>query len=355
MKTRTKHKPLIMAGAIALAAVLALASTFAWFTANESVKNKLATKDGLAKIKIYEVFVEPEDWKPGQTITKQVSVINPGSAPALVRISFTELLKVNLPPVNEDTIFDQAKEDAGKRPLLADSSLYPEPDWFEVTTTANALKGGIKLADDYSPVKVYAKYDASGSAGSYSFAAWAPISGTSYEDRFQDVAFDREWDSTNKELKLTNIKYLTYQAPVSATADWTINKPAAADINKSIAETTVNTSAAPQFAGTNGHYPNYIQLNYDNVTAVPTDGKWFYNEADGYFYYVGLVESGTVTPYMLKSLLLSEDADSDYYSNLVFELTVKLNAIQNTKDAVASLWTGVSGPLKTAIDLLCES
>ncbi|MCL2014333.1 MAG: SipW-dependent-type signal peptide-containing protein [Oscillospiraceae bacterium] len=355
MTNKIKRKPLILTGAIALTVLLVLASTFAWFTANDSVKNKLATKEGLAKIKIQEVFVEPDDWKPGQTITKEVSVINPGSAPALIRVSFMELLKVNLPPIGESTIFDQTKEDYGRRPSVIDNSLYSGADWFEVTTTANVSKGGIKLANDYFPVKVFAKYSDSGSNGSYSFAAWAPISGTSYDGLLQEVTYDRGWDSAEKMLTLTNIKYITYQGIVSAGADWSVDKPLTADINKSVAETIINTSLLPQYADTNGNYPNYIQLNYDNLTSVPTNGKWFYNADDGYFYYIGLAESGTVTPNILASLLLNGEADGDYYSNLVFELTVNLNAIQNTTDAVASLWTGATGDLKTALDALCES
>ena len=355
MTIKNKRKPAILFGAIALAAVLILSGTFAWFTANGSVKNRLTTKDGMANVKIQEVFVEPDDWKPGQTITKEVSIINTGSAPALVRISFEELLKVNLPPAGETTIFDQTKEDSGKRPLLIDSELYPDTDWFEVTTTANASKGGIKLAADYSPVKVYAKYDASGSISSYSFAAWAPIAGTEYDGMFQDVIYDREWNNADKILTLTNIQYMTYQGEISVSADWAADKPAAADIGKSIAETIINTSTEPEYAETKGNYPNNTHLNYDNITSTPTAGKWFYNTADGYFYYIGLVTSGTVTPNMLKSLLLDENADSEYYSNLVFELTVKFNAIQNTKEAVESVWTGLSGDLKIAVEALCES
>ncbi len=95
MKTIRKRKTFVLVGALALAAVMVLASTFAWFAANDTVKNRLATKDGLADVKIQETFVEPDDWKPNQTITKTVAVADTGSAPALVRLSFKELLKIN--------------------------------------------------------------------------------------------------------------------------------------------------------------------------------------------------------------------------------------------------------------------
>ena len=347
MKAKRNRKSVILIGAVALTVVMVFSATFAWFTANSSVKNRLATQDGLANVRIQEVFVEPDDWKPGQTITKEVSSINTGDAPALVRVSFDELLKVNRPAGPESTVFDAAKETAGKRPVLVDSALFSGTGWFKVTETANAAMGGIKLAASYAPVEVYARYNTSGSTGSYEFMIVAPITGTTYAGKYQRVDYNRVWDSSSKTLTLSDITYMTYQGTLTQTADWTVDKPA--NIGLSVAEGKMN--AVPEVAG---KYPGNIKLNYDNITTTPEAGKWFYNAADGYFYYVGLVEGGTVTPHMLKSLLLDSAADSQFYSNLVFELTVKMNAIQNTKDAVAAEWTTATGALKTAIDALCE-
>jgi hypothetical protein len=350
-----KHKPQILAGAIALSVIMTLAATFAWFTSESSVKNRLATKSGPANVNIQEVFVEPDDWKPGQITTKEVSVVNTGESPALVRISFDELLTINLPAVGEASVFDATAQAAGKTPALMDNTSYTSSEWFEVTAQANTSKGGIKLAADYSPVKVYAKHSASGSLDSYSFAAWAPLTEANYSGKLQSVAYDQSFDKTNKTLTLKNVKYMTYQGAISATADWSVDKPAAADIAKSAAETKFNTSSDAKFSKTNGKYPNNIKLNHENIKDTPTPGFWFYNADDGYFYYIGRVESGKSTPNVMKSLTLGENAGIDYYSNLAFELTVKLNALQNTKDAVTAEWPSVTGVLKTALDAYCES
>lgn len=367
MKSNIKRKPLTLALALVLAIVTIVGATFAWFTANESVDNRLATKDALANVHLQETFVEPDDWKPGQTITKEVAVADVGSAPALVRISFEELLKVNY---RSDTtsLFNKAAEDADKTPVLFDDTAYPHAlptdDWFEVTTTANATKGGIKLAASYAPVKVYAKYVAAsaapgGSIGSYSFAVWAPITDStcSFEDELQAVTYTREWDGDTKTLTLSNIKYLCYQS-IEQAADWTAaTPPTAGNIGKSVAETAINAMTAVA-----GKYPNNIQLNYDNVITTlagdSTDNnKWYYNASDGYFYFIGLVQPGTITPNMLKSLLLNTAADSDYYGNMVFDLIVNMDALQHTKDAVAADWTTVAAntALKTALEGFCES
>jgi len=359
MKTSNKRKPIILVGAIVLALVMGLASSFAWFSASDSVKNKLATKDALANVSIQETFVEPDDWKPGQTITKEVAVVDTGSAPALARVTFEEFLKVNLPPAGENAAFSTTMETAGKRPVLFDNTPYTGSGWFQVTETPNAAKGGISLADGYAPVEVWALYEApssgGGSIGSYSFAMWAPIDGTAYDGLLQSISYTRAWNNADKVLTLADIEYLTYQGEAEAAADWTEDKPLATDIGKSVAETKLNATAP-----TAGNYPNNLQLNYDNVitalSANPADdeGKWYYNAADGYFYYIGLVAPGTATPSMLQSLLLKDTAGSDYYSNLDFELTVVMNAIQHTQAAVTSWATG-NAALNAALNSFCES
>jgi predicted ribosomally synthesized peptide with SipW-like signal peptide len=364
MNSKNKRKPLIMIGAVVLALITVISATYAWFTANDEVTNKLKTQDALALVKIKETFVEPDDWKPGQTVTKEVGVVDTGSAPALARIYFKELLTVNQPADGESAAFNAAMESAKKKPVLFDNTPYTGADWFEVTTAPNAAKGNIKLAADYSPVKVYAKYvtaDESGSSlGSYSFAMWAPISGTAFDGELQAVNYDREFtygrpphdDSTEKTLTLSNIEYMTYQGELSASADWTVDKPAALDMDKSVAESKINALAEVA-----GKYPNNIQLNYANVTDTPTAGKWYYNADDGYFYYIGRVEPGTATDPMLDSLLLKSDAGSDYYSNMTFDLMVEMDALQHTKDAIAAQWPTVANnsALKTALEAFCES
>jgi hypothetical protein len=349
METARNRKPLILVGAIALTVVMILSATFAWFVTNASVRNRLSTKDGLANIGIHEVFVEPDDWKPGQTITKQVSVINTGTAPALARISFEELLTVNRPPAGETTLFNAALETAGKRPVTVPQSMFTGADWFIVTTVPNTARGGIALAASYAPAVVYARHNTTGATDSYSFIVVAPIVGTTYAGQFQEVTFTRAWNDTTKVLTLTNLMYNTYQGELSATADWRVDRPAVGLIGTSRAEAKINA-----MAGVIGMYPGNIKLNYSNITTVPTLGSWYYNAADGYFYYVGLVAGGTITPHMLSSLLLDSAASGNYYSNMTFDLTVHLNAIQNSLEAVAGEWPTATGALKTALDALCE-
>jgi len=359
MQKTIKRKPLIFATAIVLSLVTIIGATFAWFTASDSVKNRLATKDALANVHIQETFVPPDDWKPNQTITKEVAVIDSGSAPALVRVTFAEELTINLPAVGEIDAFTAAKETAKQKPLLFDATAYPHApgdDWVKLTDSPNAAIGGISLAATY-PIEVYAKYvpkstptPPGGSVDSYAFIAWSPISisGSDFDGKLQAVDFVQTWNNVTKVLTLSDIKYMTYQGEKTTTADWKTDKPAAC--NRSVAEAKMEAlGAAPA-----GSYPGHIELNYDKVNAAITTDEWYYNPADGYFYYIGLVEPGVPTATMLKSLLLNENADA-YYSNMTYDLIVNMEAIQHTKDAVDAEWAIADTALKTAIHALCES
>ena len=76
---------------------------------------------------------------------------------------------------------------------------------------------------------------------------------------------------------------------------------------------------------------------FDNSASVAgvANNKWWYNEADGYFYYLGAVAPGTTTENLLEKVTLSEDAGKEY-GLLEYDLIVLLEAIQNTTDAVKS-------------------
>jgi len=362
-----KRKPLILAGAVALALVTVLSATFAWFTANDSVTNKLATKDGLAAVTIQETFVPPDDWKPGQTVTKDVSVANTGTAPALARVSFNELMSVNALTANSATPYDPA--DTATAPQLADVTQYTVTNGWYLYGDANTTSadiGGVTVNGAPSNVQVYVKYVPAGTNGSstdsWSFAAVAPITSGTFNGSYQVVAYDKSWENTTANPKtetLSNFTYGTYETTSQDPAtgvNWTVAKPLVAAINYSQAEAQINTQDAPFLDNYNKNVGlNYNTANMNNTT--PTADHWYYNPNDGYFYYIGLVAPGTTTPDLLQSLTLNPLASSNYYSNLDYTLQVNMEALQNTKDAVDAVWTTVAGTpaLQAALYALCES
>ena len=94
-----------------------------------------------------------------------------------------------------------------------------------------------------------------------------------------------------------------------------------------------------------------VTLNFVNLSDKPTANKWFYNAADGYFYYVGIVGPQVQTPQLLDSVKLANGAGNEY-SKFQFDLTVNAKSIQAAKEAVNSTdWVNnTDADLKTALE-----
>ena len=362
MKKKKQHKPLILAGALALAIVTVLSATFAWFTASDSATNRLKTQDALANVSIQETFVPPDNWKPGQTVTKAVAVANTGTAPALARVSFNELMSVNALASGVSTPWNPASTTTA--PLLTDVSQYTTANGWALYAGPTTANGNVTVTGAPSPAtQVYVKYVSAAVSGnatdSWSFAVVAPITSGALAGSYQAVTYDTSWDSSTKTETISNLAYGTYnttsQSP-STGVDWTVAKPAVSAIDFSQAEAQINTQNTPF----KDNYKQNIMLNYNTAylfNSTPTANDWYYNPSDGYFYFIGLVQPGTTTPDLLRSLTLDPNASADYYSNLDYTLNVNMQALQDTKAAIDAEWTTVAGnsSLQTALYALCES
>ena len=80
---KSKKRKLLVA-TLALAALIVGGSTFAWFTSKDEVTNRLTASANYG-VAIAEDFTPPENWVPGQTINKNVGVVNTGNVDAFVR------------------------------------------------------------------------------------------------------------------------------------------------------------------------------------------------------------------------------------------------------------------------------
>lgn len=112
--------------------------------------------------------------------------------------------------------------------------------------------------------------------------------------------------------------------------------PATIDDQKPIRST--NEELRGVQADVNGFGENKIRIRYGTDITESTgieDGKWFYNEEDGWFYYTSPLNSGATTPDLLKALVFSNDM-GDQYKNASYDLIVKMEAIQATPEALKS-------------------
>ena len=396
MKTNNENnkrnrKRTAMFAAIALAVIIAISGTFAWFTATDSKLNRLKTAGSLDDtVEIFEIFEEPTDWKPGQEITKNVGVINSGVEPALVRLSFTEVLNLAKPsqgvpasyftqaeatcthvhdnngttcnepagPCNHDP--DNDCDDCTYNPEVVIPILFDPASikaagsgWYQLggtaistgADTARAALDGLTLdaaiLASHPNLEVYITCVTTTGASprtTYSVVAFEPTNSpfSPYKNSDQKVTADFEINGTTKTVQLSDILYWQIDGRDTYTAVWPTAKPTPANILYSVAETLAK-AAFPTI------YGKYIEYNYDAIAAAITADKWFYNEDDGYFYFIGKVTPSMITPNLLESLTLNGDADSAY-ANLILDLIVDMEAIQCTEDTVVSVFFGGTAP-----------
>lgn len=125
---------------LCIAGVLAVGSiggSLAWFTSSDSITNPFSTastdnpSDPNSGIKIHEDF-KPEDADntlPGDTVTKQVNVINKATYDQLIRVKIEKVWKDAKGEPKNDLDTKNIKLNFGKN--LADSNKPEEGKWIE--------------------------------------------------------------------------------------------------------------------------------------------------------------------------------------------------------------------------------
>lgn len=84
-KKKTSRQKRTLIGAVCVAAVIMAGSTFAWFTSQDEVTNRLSASANYG-VAIAESFQPPENWVPGQEINKDAGAVNTGNVDAFVRM-----------------------------------------------------------------------------------------------------------------------------------------------------------------------------------------------------------------------------------------------------------------------------
>ncbi|MDR2688094.1 MAG: hypothetical protein LBB75_10100, partial [Oscillospiraceae bacterium] len=80
-----------------------------------------------------------------------------------------------------------------------------------------------------------------------------------------------------------------------------------------------------------------IQIDYSGThfdDTAPASGKWYYNQEDGYFYYIEKLLPGEFTPSLLESFTLDADAPAAY-SGLRLDFTVTMESVSCAAAALA--------------------
>lgn len=362
-----KNKKLIMGMAIVLAlATVVVGATFAWYTATDNALNKMNTRkliDG--SVEIFEVF--PDDKiEFGATLQKEVGATNTGDIPVLIRMSFEELLvKLNAPLAGTSTAPTAGRydTDSGFIPALVNTGAYVSP-YVDLDTLFPDVTGY-----DPSDITVKAYYDLSDSA--YKVVAWKQITAVGEFNGANQKVTLKFNPAGNGGLGL--VYDVEYWEAETASANYLWAEVDNADRMPGWFEAFTSPRDDTDFSGTSivaktDDTNNLIKLNFStNLATSMAAGTWYYNMNDGWFYYMGKVDSGTTTPFLLSSVSMgaapSDPLIAGLYKYLNFDLDVKMQAIQNLTGALTAsngwdldnlAFAGANAALITALTDFCS-
>ncbi|MCL2301129.1 MAG: hypothetical protein FWC27_13385 [Firmicutes bacterium] len=366
-----KNKKLIMALAILLAIATATAgATFAWYTSIDSVDNHMETGQfSNGDVKIAEIFNEGDPFDPGVDINKDVWVVNTSNSKAIIRVSFAEILTMlsnGGAPVAAAALWAGA---TGTIPQIVSPNAFLAGGAFDAVTagqfvvvTAATMPAGLTYAGAAIPagVTLLCRTETSGVAPNvkttYEFVAYGTIAGTvgtdPYAGELQRVEFDMV--QTGSTVTFSNWEFMQFTKAATITSKWA-NFPAGQYPVESAYAGGPHAidlpGLAPLYAGESrvpaisdpGDYINLLFTSYVKTSlAACVAGDWWYNDADGFFYYIGKLDDGQASSRILDAVGLHSNATSAYCL-LDFDLIVKMEAIQNVKEAMSTSYAAGGG------------
>ena len=396
MKKNTKKKKL-MAAAAALALIAAISGTFAWITSQDQRVNRVesaAVVDGSTTI--VETW-QPKPLVPGTEAIKEVAVSNTGAASVFVRLSYEEVLK-HLTNKGEtkyavttgtnddnDPKYTYVANDPGldKHMPINYNLAKMIADGFEEVPAANVtnlisgtklyVKGGKTdggvtgtpscsyekiMVHEYDPGKYQSmefkinddwQNETSLDAKDWKFTV-SDLKYGYYEKGYANKVVnwakstleDEAGNVTGNALLGTNgLRHgVDYDYRIAALGLTSIpgETPAASNIDPLLNPVPTSAGKNSVQADINGLGKSAIKVKYtgavvDSAGLAAATNNWIYNPEDGWFYYTQPLASGTTTANLMESLVFESDLGKEY-TNATYDLVVKLETIQATKEAL---------------------
>ncbi|MGG5314662.1 hypothetical protein [Enterococcus sp. AZ072] len=396
MKKNNKKKKL-MAAAAALGLIAAISGTFAWITSQDQRVNRVesaAVVDGSTTI--IEKW-EPKPLVPGTEAVKEVAVSNTGAASVFVRLSYEEVLKhltdkgeqKSAPSTGTGAVagakYTYVANDPGldkHMPINYNMSKMIADGFEEVpainvtgleTDTKLYVKGGKSpvpvtggYAKSYEKIIVHeydtGKYQAMEckidddwqSETSLNAKDWK-FTVSKLEYGYYDKGYtnkvvnwaessleDEAGNPTGNALLGTNgLRYgVDYDYRIAALGLTAIpgKTPAASNIDPLLNPVPTGAGKNSVQADIGGLGKSAIKVKYtaavvDSAGLAAATNNWIYNPEDGWFYYTQPLTSGTTTANLMESLVFESDLGKEY-TNATYDLVVKLETIQATKEAL---------------------
>lgn len=344
MKKNKKKKLAALAGGFAVLALLS--ATFAWFISEDEKTNHFEGEIATGKdIEVVETFEPPTDWEPGSEVNKDVAIANIGKYDTLIRVSLSEslqLLKDNQP---KQTTGAELENQTSKTVYVLPGTDAPAgftDSVFEGTAPSVTVAAG-EFNGKYT-LKVKEKAETVGTKTTYTYRYFFEKDGAFYHASGID-GFER---NASNQIKLKSgtpsLSYISLEYGTPELENWPDTPPYTPTFTPD-GSLIWNAPAATGLGN--------IQISFNNITTDPTvANKWYFNTADGYFYYTSVVAPGVNTEQLMDAVTLLGTADNSY-SKLIYDLTVKGQGISAYKDAVDDwLPAGVNDPLAAALKAL---
>ena len=227
-KKKSNRQKRTLVGAICVAAVIMAGSTFAWFTSQDEVTNRLSASANY-DVSIAEDFQPPENWLPGQKINKDVSAVNTGNVDAFVRMWLGGQMRL----LNEETTASNMKEavKSTNTSLTSDLTAVTDKDMLALGLTWQ------KTASGSTPV-----YYRTLSTKKIDNAKDASHATTTDEDTNQPATFS--------EVQSVQAGGVLVMAPTNAAYSWTLEQATELKVG-TFADNTVTNVAKGTVVGTN--------------------------------------------------------------------------------------------------------
>ena len=356
-KNSKKNDKKLLIGSLGLASVVAAGATFAWFTSEDQVTNRLSAEADY-NVSITESFTPPEDWTPGQEINKDVSAVNTGNIDSLVNLKFGHSFTVTGKgdPIK---VSDAASEDLGAKNAVVvstDKAKSAQAGGYIVYNKNKVEENPRESSSDpFTDDGLYIfrreiKKTVDGSnkltSVDYEYDGYYVKGGKYYRIEIADDAVTLKTDSTEVDaVDLTKINIPTvgdeyvYTYGDDAEVTWTFVTALEADDPTA---TPAVDNKTTDFAEAKG-----IRITYAGNDATSTDDdiivyvefdpaaqtNYKYNADDEKFYYNYVLPAGQETKStLITSVTLGKETEESAYIKLDYDLDVLLDSIQVSLD-----------------------
>lgn len=368
-----KQRKILIVSTIITLIALILCLFHALFLYQKYKKEQLTSLE----MDVVENYISPTEWVPGELVNKDVSIVNMGVNPTLVRVRMDEVLYLlESTKTQEDTsvlkIYEAGKNDnftfkeliqQEQMPVYINASTLAEivdsdiDNWKNVSKDIDTANGNTALIDAGIIVLQNTTNDIYGNHN-YQFLAFKQVNPNDYKYDEDPIIFD------NANTVADNSRYKNFGIIVGnetvcyQNVRVNMQNVKSEDLTEKYKEMDFMVQSYKKLEkvagvheltddGIVGSNHEYLKILFgaDVVVFDPktmTDfssiyGKWVYDKQSQHFYWCGVVGSGETTAQLLDGVKLDETAD-DKYKHMRYNLDIKYDVIHSSKSEIESSW-----------------